>query len=112
MNIKLECVVIILASVTLLYVIECSIESPNLVFSQQLIVADLKTSFICKKKSSSFSIFNFAIFVVQLCTRDENRWEGFPVTVETVVRITIVTHLWEMQIFEFFFPGEGCTLAC
>jgi len=91
LNIKLECVVIILASVTLLCVIENSIESPTLVLSQQLLVADLKNSFICKK-NSSFSVSNFAIFVVQPCTRDENRWEGFPVTVETVLRRTVLSH--------------------
>lgn len=83
----------------LLYVIEYSIESPTLVFSQQLLVADLKNSFICKKSLASFPVFNFAIFVVQPCTRDENRWEGFPVTIEAVVRITVLSHTYGKHRF-------------
>lgn len=77
LNIKLECILIILASVTLLYEIQYSIESPTLVFSQELLVADLKNHFICKKSLQAFPFLILLFLLFSLIQEMKMDGKGF-----------------------------------
>lgn len=73
-----------------IYIIKYNTEISNSVISWQLLVSDLKSSFICivSKNWRQKAHSQFSCFAGHYCIRDENRWEWFPCTSKTVLSHT------------------------